>query len=81
MVIEVQKTLRKVFPLVDLYATPIATYPGYWWTFAVGSKRLNPRELRRPFEIKTHYYDDEIHTQSFLTPKFYKRLLNKELPW
>ena len=81
MVIEVQKTLRKVFPLVDLYATPIATYPGHWWTFAVGSKQLNPRELRRPFDIKTHYYDDEIHTQSFLTPKFYKKLLNKELPW
>ena len=81
IVIEVQKTLKKGFPIVDLYTAPIATYPGNWWTFSIGSKQLNPREIRRPFEIETRYYDNEIHKQSFLTKKLYLKLLNKKLAW
>lgn len=81
LVIELQGKLREVFPVVDLYTVPIATYPGNWWAFAVGSQSLSPRELRRPFEIATRYYDDEIHRHAFLTKGFYKRLLNKELSW
>ncbi|MGA1841402.1 MAG: polyamine aminopropyltransferase [bacterium] len=81
MVIEIQKTLKKGFPIVDLYTAPIATYPGNWWTFAVASKQLDPREIRRPFEIETRYYDNEIHAQSFLTKSLYMKLLNKKLTW
>jgi spermidine synthase len=81
MVIEIQKTLKKDFPVVDLYTAPIATYPGNWWTFSIGSKQLNPREIRRPFEIETRYYDNEIHVQSFLTKNLYMKLLNKRLAW
>ncbi len=81
LVIELQGKLREVFPVVDLYTVPIATYPGNWWAFAVGSQSLSPRESRRPFRITTRYYDEEIHGQAFLTKGFYKRLLNKELPW
>jgi len=42
IVIEVQETLKSVFPVVDLYTAPIATYAGNWWTFSVGSKKLDP---------------------------------------
>ena len=81
IVIEIQQILKKVFPLVDLYSVPLATYPGTWWAFSIGSKTLNPRDIRRPFEIKTRYYDDEIHRQAFLPHKLYSKLMDKKLIW
>lgn len=81
IVIEIQQILKKAFPLVDLYSVPIATYPGNWWAFSIGSKTLNPRDIRRPFEIKTRYYDDEIHRQAFLPHKLYSKLMDKKLIW
>lgn len=81
IVIEVQETMKGVFPLVDLYAAPIATYAGNWWTFSVGSKSLSPREMRQKFAIKTKYYSDEIHQQAFLPKGMYKKLMQRKLEW
>jgi spermidine synthase len=80
-VVKVQGILKNAFPIVDLYASPIATYPGNWWSYAVGSKKLSPRQTRRPFEIAAKFYDDEIHMQSFLTKKLYEKLLGNKLDW
>lgn len=81
IVIEIQKTMKSVFPIVDLYAVPIATYGGNWWTFSVGSKKLDPREPHRKYDIKTRYYSDEIHKISFLPRDMYKRLIEQKLDW
>ena len=81
MVIEIQEILKKVFPVVDLYTAPIATYPGNWWAFAVASKGISPRDIRNKFNIKTKYYDDEIHQQAFMTEKLYNKLMRRELHW
>jgi spermidine synthase len=81
MVIEIQEMLKKVFPVVDIYTTPIATYPGNWWAFAVASKKLSPKETRRKLEISTKYYDEEIHQQAFLTRGLYERLMQRKLEW
>ncbi len=81
IVIEMQEMLKKVFPVVDLYTTPIATYPGNWWTFSIGGTDIDPRTINRHCEIKTRYYDSEIHLQSFLTKGFYRKLINRELDW
>ncbi|MGB9715721.1 MAG: polyamine aminopropyltransferase [Thermodesulfovibrionales bacterium] len=81
MVIEIQEMLKKVFPIVDLYTAPIATYPGNWWAFAIASKNLSPREVRHKFDIKTKYYNEEIHLQSFVTPTLYKKLMQRKLEW
>ncbi|MEO5356686.1 MAG: polyamine aminopropyltransferase [Nitrospirae bacterium YQR-1] len=81
IVIEMQENLKRVFPVVDLYTQCIATYPGNWWAFAVSTNGLNPRQMRRPFEIETKYYDDEIHERLFVTKKFYNKLINRELKW
>lgn len=56
-------------------------YPGNWWTFAVTSKGIYPRAIRHAFDIKTKYFSDEIHQQSFVTKGFYKKLMNMELEW
>jgi spermidine synthase len=81
IVIEVQKMLKKVFPVIDLYTAPIPTYPGNWWTFSVAAKKLNPRQMKRKFKINTKYYDDEIHQYAFLPKGLYKKLMQKKLAW
>ncbi len=81
MVIEVQKTLKKVFPVVDLYTAPIATYPGNWWTFSVASKKLDPRQIKRRSKIQTKFYSDEIHRHAFVPKGLYRKLMQKKLKW
>lgn len=81
IVVEVQKTMKSVFPLVDLYTAPIATYAGNWWTFSVGSMGLDPRVLRRRDRLKTKYYSPDIHKSCFLPAEMYDRLLKGRLGW
>ena len=81
MVIEVQEEMKLIFPIVDLYTAPLATYSGNWWTFSVASKKHDIRQLRRDFRINTKFYSNEIHQQSFLTPDFYKKLMQRKLEW
>jgi spermidine synthase len=81
MVIEIQEVLKKVFLVVDLYTTPIATYPGNWWAFAIATNGISPREMKQPFEIDTKYYSDEIHQNSFMPKKMYEKLMQKKLEW
>jgi spermidine synthase len=78
---EVQQTMRSVFPVVDLYTAPIATYAGNWWSFSVGSKKLDPREIRGRNRIRTHYYSSGVHAMSFMPKDMYERLLAGRLPW
>lgn len=81
IVIEVQETMASVFPVVDLYAAPIATYGGNWWTFSVGSKKLDPREIRRKISARTRYYGEEIHKCAFLPRGMYEKLMAGKFPW
>lgn len=81
MVIEVQKTMMSVFPKVDLYTAPIATYAGNWWTFSCASLGPDMREPVRQEVPGLKYYSHEIHRQAFLPERLYNKLLNGELNW
>jgi spermidine synthase len=81
IVVEVQEEMKLIFPIVDLYTASLATYAGNWWTFSAASKKHDLRQMRRPFNIDTRYYSDEIHQQAFLPPKMYERLLQRKLDW
>jgi spermidine synthase len=81
MVIEVQEALKLIFPIVDLYTAPLATYAGNWWTFSAASKKLDLRSMRRKFNINTKYYSDEIHSQAFMPPRMYEKLMRRGLEW
>ncbi|MGO9379853.1 MAG: polyamine aminopropyltransferase [Dissulfurispiraceae bacterium] len=81
MVIEVQEALKLIFPIVDLYTASLATYAGNWWTFSLASKKLDVRTMRRKYAIETKYYSDEIHSQAFMPPKMYEKLMRKGLQW
>ena len=81
IVIRVQETLRSVFPIVDLYTAPIATYAGNWWTFSVGSMLLDPRVIRTQQKIRCKYYSKEIHINAFLPRSMYRKLMARKLDW
>jgi spermidine synthase len=81
IVSEVQQTLSKIFPVVDLYTAPIATYPGNWWTFAVGSMKHNPRQTKRACRVPAKYYSAEIHKHAFVPRGLYKKIMSGDLPW
>lgn len=81
MVIEVQESMKLIFPIVDLYSTNIATYAGNWWTFSCASKKHTLRDIRRPVAIETKIYSEEIHSQAFLPKGFYEKLMKGNLQW
>ena len=81
MVIEVQEAMKLIFPIVDLYTAPLATYAGNWWTFSAASKKHNLRDIKTEYRIDTKYYNDEIHRQAFLPPKVYEKLMQRKLQW
>jgi len=81
IVIGVQETMKSVFPTVDLYTAPIATYGGNWWTFSVGSMKPDPREILRTETIETKYYCSDIHQNSFLPKEMYAKLMAGKIVW
>jgi len=81
IVIGVQETMKSVFPTVDLYTAPIATYGGNWWTFSVGSMKPDPREILRTETIDTKYYCSDIHKNSFLPKDMYAKLMAGKIVW
>ena len=81
LVYEVQSAMKLIFPIVELYTASIATYAGNWWSFSVGSKSFNPKQIRKPVKIETKLYTADLHKSCFLPEDLYKKLLNKELLW
>ncbi len=81
LVYEVQNSMKLIFPIVDLYTASIATYAGNWWTFSVGSKSLDPRQIRKPVKVPTKLYTEELHKSCFLPRDLYDKLMKKELFW
>ena len=62
----VQAALRGVFPAVSLYAAPIATYAGNWWTFSLACRRENDWEPVRSPVDGTRVYGDALHRGAFV---------------
>ena len=75
---EVQRKLARLFKIVDLYTAPLATYGGNWWTFSIGSKAHDPRELQRQCEVTTKYYAEDVHRQAFLPQSLRQKLIDRE---
>ena len=67
---EVQKNIKSSgFKFVMPYIYPIPSYPGGLWSFTLASKFFNPLDIKteeRLKDIKTKYYDKDVHTGIFL---------------
>ena len=63
------------FSYVRLLNGAMATYPGSWWTFLVGAKAGDPRELARTPRLVTRLYQAAIHSWFFLPNEIVRSLL------
>ena len=66
-----------IFPFANIYSAVIPTYPGVYWTFTMGSKKVDPllKDLKNIPDIDTKYYSKEIHKSSFVLPPFFKEII------
>jgi len=78
MVVRIQKNLKKVFPIVDLYTSVVPIYAGYWWTYSIASKKHAVREPLRMPEGEVKIYSEEMHRHAFLPEGFYQKILSGE---
>ncbi|RMH00564.1 MAG: polyamine aminopropyltransferase [Aquificota bacterium] len=74
----VQRALKKVFPIVDLYTAVIPGYAGYWWTMSIGSKKYPVRKPCREVKVQTKLYSEDMHKHAFLPESFYQRIISGE---
>lgn len=81
MVVKTQKSLRKVFPVVDLYTSVVPIYAGYWWTYSIASKKHPVREPCRKVRANTKIYSEEMHRYAFLPTSFYERVLSGDFKY
>ncbi|MFL0246889.1 polyamine aminopropyltransferase [Candidatus Clostridium stratigraminis] len=69
---------KEVFPITKLFMAAIPTYPGGYWSFTIGSKKYDPANPNSEniFDVKTKYYNGDIHKASFVLPNYIKNLIN-----
>lgn len=68
---------KAVFPVTKLFMAGIPTYPSGYWSFTVGSKKLDPEyaELDNKNELQNlKYYNKKLHKASFALPQFIEDL-------
>lgn len=70
----VQRTLGSIFPWVGLYAAPLATYAGNWWSFSIASKVPLTSTTVRKSAIETIYYSADAHQKAFVSESVVRSL-------
>ena len=73
---QVYKDAEKIFPITRLFMAGIPTYPSGFWSFTIGSKKYDPKEVKLDshLNINTKYYTRELHKACFVLPKFIEDL-------
>jgi spermidine synthase len=77
----VQGTLRGIFPQVALYAAPLATYAGNWWTFSIAAKGDLSGEPVRPAHVPAVYYSADAHRKAFVPDAVVQSLARHYAPF
>ncbi|SHD76831.1 polyamine aminopropyltransferase [Schnuerera ultunensis] len=75
--------IKEVFPICKVYQAHIPTYPSGHWLFGFASKTFDPIEDLKEdrwnsLDLKTKYYNTELHKGSFALPNYVKELLESE---
>jgi len=74
MMVNIQKRLKSIFPVVKLYMATVPTYPGGFWSFTLGSKKYG-KPNPEAFDKDTKYVNKGIIKSCFQLPNFVKDLL------
>lgn len=77
------RILAKIFPVVIPQVAAIPTYIGGFFTFLIGSKKINPAKISaknmadkyKRAKLKTDYYNPEIHFASLQIPNYVRRVV------
>ena len=77
------KIMKQVFPYVSIQLAAIPTYIGGFFSFLIGSKKINPEEVSyrkiqnryKKLNLKTNYYNPEIHFASKKLPNYIKKIV------
>lgn len=69
--------IRVSFPIVRMYLATVPTYPGWLWSFTLGSKKYDPLAVDVSCipDLGFRYYTPELHRAAFVLPRFVSRLL------
>jgi len=82
-VTKINKKLRNIFPINLVYQAHIPSYPSGHWLFGFASKNLHPlddlqAEIWNGLDIKTKYYNTDLHWGCFALPNYVKELLEDD---
>ena len=77
------RILKKIFPVVEVQLAAIPTYSGGFFSFITASKSINPKKMKteeierkiNKLNLKTKYYNAEVHKASMGLPNYVRRLL------
>lgn len=74
--------LKNIFPIAKVYQFHQPTYASGHWLFGFASKKLDPitdqkKEIWESFNLKTKYYNSDIHCGAFALPNYVKEKLEK----
>ncbi|WP_128895523.1 polyamine aminopropyltransferase [Longirhabdus pacifica] len=77
LITQVNKDVKEIFPIVNVYQANIPTYPSGMWTFTMGSKVHDPLQVDKKTikEMDTKYYCADLHHAAFALPKFVQDLI------
>ncbi|WP_033828752.1 polyamine aminopropyltransferase [Bacillus andreraoultii] len=77
------KKIKAIFPITNVYQYHIPTYPSGHWLFGFASKKYDPLQHLNPirwneFDIRTKYYNTDLHRGAFCLPNYVKEGLSDE---
>jgi spermidine synthase len=79
--VEIHKRIHDLYAAAAFYLASVTTYPGGTWSFLMGSKGEGALPVYHGRdELKTSYYNRDLHLASFVLPSFLKFALEKGTP-
>lgn len=74
--------ISKVFNETHVYGFQMPTYPSGIWYFGFASKKFHPindfkEDYWKSLNLRTRYYNTDIHRASFVLPNYVKELLDE----
>jgi len=75
--------IKSTFPIQSVYQFHQPTYPSGHWLFGFASKKYHPLKDHKPdtweaFNLKTKYYNSDLHKGCFMLPTYVKEALEHE---
>lgn len=69
------KNISEIFEICRVYQAHIPTYPSGHWLFGFSSKKYHPINDMTEKNIKTRYYNKDLHKGAFALPSYVNELL------